>query len=277
MYNATSFNLANCFARLLEQESDLYPSFASLDAAGQAPSGTAERIAEGIAAIGSVPLPTAGRALRATKGRQDAALDLLQLQKLVAQEVGEADALDPMGIVRQLGAAEVPKSVEAANAKDMLSMQRMEKESLQGHSQRRPKPHLPNLPLLVQVGSTPTSSAAKLPAPPLEPPPLSVPALQLLPLSSPPHLPSLHLTMTSPMTQSQSNVVLPPTCRTTTLFVAWQNTVSSLKNTVFVVTKRCAKPVPAGRLNVEESEPAAKEATVAEAVSPGTTPTKLVA
>lgn len=115
-YNASWFNLAICFARLLEQESDKYPTLTSLDEAGEAPAGTAERIAEGIAAIGAVSHRVAGKALRATKGRQDAALDLLQLQRLVQEQVGEADALDPMGRLRELGAAEVPKSVEAATA-----------------------------------------------------------------------------------------------------------------------------------------------------------------
>ncbi|SPO20643.1 uncharacterized protein UTRI_00119 [Ustilago trichophora] len=114
VYNASSFNLAVCFARLLEQETNIYPSLSSLDEAGGAPAGTAERIADGIAAIGGVAQAAAGKALRATKGRQDAALDLLQLQKLVRQEVGEADALDPMARLKELGAAEVPKSVEAA-------------------------------------------------------------------------------------------------------------------------------------------------------------------
>ncbi|EST09722.1 Smr protein/MutS2 C-terminal [Kalmanozyma brasiliensis GHG001] len=114
VYNASSFNLAVCFARLLEQESDKYPSLTDLDEAGDAPPGTAERIANGIAAIGSTTPATASKALRATKGRQDAALDLMQLQLLVEREVGEADALDPMGRLKELGAAEVPKSVEAS-------------------------------------------------------------------------------------------------------------------------------------------------------------------
>ena len=117
VYNASSFNLAVCFARLLEQEADTYSSLASLDDAGGAPAGTAERIADGIAAIGAVPPTAAAKALRATKGRQDAALDLLQLQKLVQQQVGETDALDPMGRLRELGAAEVPKTVEAAGVR----------------------------------------------------------------------------------------------------------------------------------------------------------------
>ncbi|KAJ1030525.1 hypothetical protein NDA16_001434 [Ustilago loliicola] len=116
-YNSFSFNLAICFARLLEGEADKYPTLSSLDEAGEAPSGTAENIANGIAAIGGVTQSTASKALRATKGRQDAALDLLQLQGLVQQQVGEADALDPMGRLRELGAAEVPKSAEAASAK----------------------------------------------------------------------------------------------------------------------------------------------------------------
>lgn len=116
-YNSSSFNLAVCFARLLEGEADRYPTLSSLDEAGEAPSGTAENIASGIAAIGGVTQSAASKALRATKGRQDAALDLLQLQGLVQQQVGEADALDPMGRLRELGAAEVPKTVEAANAK----------------------------------------------------------------------------------------------------------------------------------------------------------------
>ncbi|CDS00670.1 uncharacterized protein SPSC_02315 [Sporisorium scitamineum] len=117
VYNASSFKLAVCFARLLEHESDKYPSLTSLDQAGGAPAGTAERIAEGIAAIGGISPAAASKALRATKGRQDAALDLLQLQLLVQREVGEADALDPMGRLKELGDAEVPKSVEAANAR----------------------------------------------------------------------------------------------------------------------------------------------------------------
>lgn len=116
-YNASSFNLAVCFARLLEQESDQYPSLRSLDEAGDAPPGTAERIADGIAAIGASTPAAASKALRATKGRQDAALDLMQLHALVQREVGEADALDPMGRLKELGPAEVPKSVEAANAR----------------------------------------------------------------------------------------------------------------------------------------------------------------
>lgn len=114
VYNASSFNLANCMARLLEQECDKYPSLSSLDEAGGAPSGTAESIADGIASISGVLPKSAARALRATKGRQDAALDLLQLQKLVAQEVGEADALDPIGLARELGPAEVPRSAEVS-------------------------------------------------------------------------------------------------------------------------------------------------------------------
>ncbi|TKY90110.1 hypothetical protein EX895_000108 [Sporisorium graminicola] len=117
VYNASSFKLAVCFARLLEQESDKYPSLTSLDEAADAPAGTAEQIAEGIAAIGGISQSAASKALRATKGRQDAAIDLLQLQLLVQREVGEADALDPMGRLWELGAAEVPKSAEAANAR----------------------------------------------------------------------------------------------------------------------------------------------------------------
>lgn len=117
VYNASSFKLAVCFARLLEQEADRYPSLTSLDEAGNAPGGTAGSIAQGIAAIAGVPPSTAEKALRATKGRQDAALDLLQLQRLVQQEASEADALDPMGRLKELGAAEVPKSVEAAGVR----------------------------------------------------------------------------------------------------------------------------------------------------------------
>lgn len=116
-YNSSSFNLAVCFARLLEGEADKYPTLSSLDEAGDAPSGTAENIANGIAAIRGVTQSAASKALRATKGRQDAALDLLQLQGLVQQQVGEVDALDPMGRLRELGAAEVPKSVEATSVK----------------------------------------------------------------------------------------------------------------------------------------------------------------
>ncbi|SNX81391.1 uncharacterized protein MEPE_00096 [Melanopsichium pennsylvanicum] len=117
VYNASSFNLTVCFTRLLEQEADRYPTLTSLDEAGEAPAGTAEAIATAITAICGVTNAVAGKALRATKGRQDAALDLLQLQKLVQQEVGEADALDPMARLSELGAAEVPKSVEAEGAK----------------------------------------------------------------------------------------------------------------------------------------------------------------
>ena len=116
-YNASSFKLAVCFARLLEQESDKYATLTSLDEAGGAPDGTAAQIAQGIAAITRVSPVAASKALRATKGRQDAALDLLQLQLLVQREVGEADALDPMGRLKELGAAEVPRTVEATNAR----------------------------------------------------------------------------------------------------------------------------------------------------------------
>lgn len=117
VYNESSFKLAVCFARLLELESDKCSSLASLDEAADASAGTAERIAESIAAISDTSKATASKALRATKGKQDAALDLIQLQLLVQRQVGEADALDPMGRLKQLGAAEVPKSVEASGVR----------------------------------------------------------------------------------------------------------------------------------------------------------------
>ncbi|GAC73314.1 transcriptional activator FOSB/c-Fos [Moesziomyces antarcticus T-34] len=113
VYNASSFNLAVCFARLLGLEAEQYPSLASLDEAGGAPSGTAHQIAQGIAVIADVDTDTASEALRATKGRQDAAIDLLQLHALVQQQVGCADPLDPMRRLQQLGGAEVPKTAEA--------------------------------------------------------------------------------------------------------------------------------------------------------------------
>ncbi|PWZ00908.1 hypothetical protein BCV70DRAFT_199276 [Testicularia cyperi] len=118
VYNASSFNLANCYARLVEQESDRFPTLSSLDDAGSAPAGTAQSICDGIAAISNVDTSAASKALRATKGRQDAALDLLQLQSLVRDSVGETDALDPMGYLRTLGNAEMPDmTAEAADAK----------------------------------------------------------------------------------------------------------------------------------------------------------------
>ncbi len=113
VYNASSFNLAVCFARLLGLEAEQYPSLASLDEAGGAPSGTAHQIAQGIAVIADVDAGAAAEALRATKGRQDAAIDLLQLHALVQQQVGCADPLDPMRRLQELGGAEVPKTAEA--------------------------------------------------------------------------------------------------------------------------------------------------------------------
>ncbi|EPQ32234.1 uncharacterized protein PFL1_00431 [Pseudozyma flocculosa PF-1] len=99
IYNGASFNLALAFARCVEFAADRYQTLDSLDKAGEAPAGTAKRMCDGIAGIAGTDRAQASKAFRATRGRQDATLDLLQLEQVVRTATGdqELDALDPLG------------------------------------------------------------------------------------------------------------------------------------------------------------------------------------
>lgn len=115
VYNGASFNLPIACARLVHAAADTYPSMAALDEAGEAPAGTASKMAEGIATLAGASRADAERALRATKGRQDAALDLLQLEELVRSSSAgsEPHPLDPLGRMRPEGNAAHRPAVQA--------------------------------------------------------------------------------------------------------------------------------------------------------------------
>jgi DNA-nicking Smr family endonuclease len=107
-HNSSHFNLRATVQRLIHTNCIEYPTLASLDEAGKAPSGTASTIVDGLAVL--LPFKARGeveRAFRGTKGRQDATLDLVQLIDVVEKSaVGEkSDILDPMKASRGGGAS----------------------------------------------------------------------------------------------------------------------------------------------------------------------------
>ena len=122
LYHSSSFNLGLAFTRALEAAADQYPTLDSLDAAGDAPPGTARTMADQIALLAHTDPQSAAKAFRATKGRQDATLDLLQLESVVRTAMGGGpitDPLDPLGRLPSAGSAEVvpaltPVSISAA-------------------------------------------------------------------------------------------------------------------------------------------------------------------
>ena len=121
VYNAAEFNLQLAFNGLVQSQanSNAPEGLASLDQAGQAPEGTAATIVQGIAALSDMPLKQVERLFCAAKGRQDAALDLIGLQKVLSEasdahewkrrqdEGNDAwlDALDPLAKLKLDGPA----------------------------------------------------------------------------------------------------------------------------------------------------------------------------
>ncbi|PWN48482.1 hypothetical protein IE53DRAFT_319303 [Violaceomyces palustris] len=108
-YNSSSFNLQIATARLIEIAAAAFPTLESLDEAGDAPAGTARRMVETISTISEVGLSKAEKAFRATKGKQDHTIDLLQLQEVVkaAAPGSTPDELDPLGRLKHVGDAEI--------------------------------------------------------------------------------------------------------------------------------------------------------------------------
>lgn len=106
VYNLSSFNLAITFSRLLTHSSDQY-ALEDLDKAASAPSGTASGLVKGISALTGTSQKETEKAFRATKGRQDSTIDLLQLWKTVVESADPKtlpDELDPLGRLRDDGA-----------------------------------------------------------------------------------------------------------------------------------------------------------------------------
>ncbi|KDN53427.1 hypothetical protein K437DRAFT_71417 [Tilletiaria anomala UBC 951] len=109
-YNSADFNLVHAFNRLVhataEQNAPL--GLASLDAAPPSKGAPVEAanhsisIAEGIATLTGTSFAHASKAFCATKGRQDAAIDLIQLQAVVQSAMLDnssslLDVMDPLG------------------------------------------------------------------------------------------------------------------------------------------------------------------------------------
>lgn len=102
-YNHSGFNLHIAVGRLIDASADQYPTLEALEMAGSAPAGTAEAIVTSLASLSGRSVPATSLCLRATKGRQDATLDLLNLLEVVREAApGEVpDQLDPLGKLRE--------------------------------------------------------------------------------------------------------------------------------------------------------------------------------
>jgi hypothetical protein len=87
---ARDFKLASAATLLIESEAEKWP-LKALDEAGGAPSGTAATLADGLVGVSGCTRADAQLAFRAAKGRQDAALDLLDLMALVRAASQEAE------------------------------------------------------------------------------------------------------------------------------------------------------------------------------------------
>ncbi|CAO1633537.1 unnamed protein product [Parajaminaea phylloscopi] len=115
-YNRSGFNLHIAVGRLVDASADTYPSLDSLDAAGSSPAGTAESIVRSLASLAGKGFAITSLCLRATKGRQDATLDLLNLLDVVRDAAGGArpDELDPLGKLRHPEEAATPAKSAAS-------------------------------------------------------------------------------------------------------------------------------------------------------------------
>ena len=124
VHNSTHFNLRASTQRLINLNCLDFPSLASLDEVGKAPSGTAATIVDGLAILApSKSRSDVERAFRGTRGRQDATLDLLQLVDVVEQSAAgeKTDILDPM------------KASRSSTAQVSTDAQTQEVGALRGH------------------------------------------------------------------------------------------------------------------------------------------------
>lgn len=118
-YNKSSFNLHIAVGRLIDSSATAYPSLQSLEEAGGAPQGTAKALADSLSALSGKSVEMTSLCLRATKGRQDATLDLLNLLDVVKEATTSEvpDELDPLGRLRgDLGEDAADKKRESAKA-----------------------------------------------------------------------------------------------------------------------------------------------------------------
>lgn len=117
-YNKASFNLHIAVGRVIDASAADYPTLDSLDEAGSAPSGTAKALVDSLAALAGKSVVMAELALRSTKGRQDAALDLLNLMDVVRDAAGgeKPDELDPLGRLRDGGDVLLPEKKQSTDA-----------------------------------------------------------------------------------------------------------------------------------------------------------------
>lgn len=101
-YNRSGFNLHIAVGRLIDASADQYPTLSTLDSAGDCPEGTAESIVRSLASVAGKGVAVTALCLRATKGKQDATLDLLNLMDVVRDAAGgeRPDELDPLGKLR---------------------------------------------------------------------------------------------------------------------------------------------------------------------------------
>lgn len=106
-YNSSGFNLHIAVGRLIDTAASPYPTLQSLEEAGSAPEGTAQSIVESLASLSGKSTASTSLCLRATQGRQDATLDLLNLVDVVREAAAgeKPDELDPLGKLRHPDAA----------------------------------------------------------------------------------------------------------------------------------------------------------------------------
>jgi len=144
-YNKAGFNLHIAVGRLVDSAASQYPSLSSLEdfGADSAPQGTAQAIVDSITSLSGKNPELVSLCLRATKGRQDATLDLLNLMDVVKDAAGgeKPDQLDPLGKLRgEVGEdarrkpKEPPRTVESSQTG--ISVDFAQQDPLPGESSR---------------------------------------------------------------------------------------------------------------------------------------------
>lgn len=116
-YNKSSFNLHIAIGRLIDTSASTYPTLRSLEEAGDAPKGTAESVVNSLSSLSGKSTDLTSLALRATKGRQDATLDLLNLIDVVKEATTSEipDELDPLGKLKGELGEDAEKKQQKAN------------------------------------------------------------------------------------------------------------------------------------------------------------------
>ncbi|CAO1614681.1 unnamed protein product [Sympodiomycopsis kandeliae] len=138
-YNKSSFNLHIAVGRLIDTSASEYPTLETLEEAGSAPSGTAMSLVNSLSSLSGKNIQLTSLCLRATKGRQDATLDLLNLLDVVKQAAGNEvpDELDPLGRLKgELGEdATAKKNKESLESSQRgVSMNVNQQDPLPGES-----------------------------------------------------------------------------------------------------------------------------------------------